>query len=45
MIEDINNFRENPKSFIDKKSVFKKKYHKEYENFIKSLEKKDKLPS
>ena len=44
IIKQINDFRENPKSFIDKKGNIKAKKKKtEYETFIKSLEKMNEL--
>ena len=44
IIKQINDFRENPKSFIDKKGNIKVKRKKtEYETFIKSLEKMNEL--
>ncbi len=41
--QQIKGFRENPKKFLEKKQLVKKRKHKEYEEFINSLEKMPEL--
>jgi cell division protein FtsB len=43
IFEQIKEFRQNPKKFLDKKDFVKNKKRKEYENFINTLEKMPEL--